>query len=229
MKKCVFFIVILNLFWLTSCQKEDHNTELGGSTDLLLTKVDSVSGVSLTYDNQYIGSTDMKVIANQKGVVTYHGKMDLSGISESMKLKALDLLPKLMDYYKITNLKINENQEIDFTFNLKITSEGYLDYFTEGKPWVMARYEDGVGTEYTITNEKGQQLVRRITEKSGVDEWPLGFYLIKTSLVEHVPPADNPVFNKVSYRLNHRFGLVYVEFELKDGSKLGIDIYAFHV
>jgi hypothetical protein len=229
MRTYAFFLLVTVLLVFTSCAKEDKNTELGGDTDIALTKVDSVSGVSIRYNNEYIGFTEMKVISNVKGDVTYKAKMDLHTLSDDLKLKALDLLPKIKDYYDVANLKITPDQKIEFDFKLKITSEGYMDYFTEGKPWVMAKYGDGVGTEYAIKNNKGQVLSRKVTEKTGIDEWPFGFYLIKTSLIEHVPPADNPVFNKISYRVNHKFGLVFIDFELKDGTKLGINIFAWFV
>jgi hypothetical protein len=224
--KWIIFLIPIGLF-LFSCGKEDKNTELGGETNIPLTKVDSVSYVYLNYNGTYLGSTEMKVISNINGDVTYKAKMDLNTLPNDLKIKALELLPKIQEYYTLPNLKITPDQKLEFDFKLKITSEGYLDYFTEGKPWVMIKYENGVGAEYKITNNKGQELVRRITEKTGIDEYPFGFLLIKTTLVEHIPPADNPVFNKVTYRANHKFGLVDVEFELKDGTKAGFDIRAF--
>ncbi|MBK9151476.1 MAG: hypothetical protein IPM26_10950 [Saprospiraceae bacterium] len=213
-----------------SCSKDDPNTELSGDTDIALTKVDSVSGVYLTYNNTYISSTDMKVVSNVKGDVTYEVKMDLNTLTPELKAKAIELFPKLRDYHGLgTDLKITPDLKLEFRFKLKITSEGYLDYFTDGKPWVMARYGDGVGTKYTIKNKNGETLTRAITEKTGKDEWPLGFYLIKTSLIEQEAPSDHPVFERISYRVNHRFGLVYVEFLLKDGSKVKFNIIAFFV
>ena len=94
---------------------------------------------------------------------------------------------------------------------------------------IRDRYENGVGAEYKITNNKGQELSRKITEKTGIDDYNFGFLLIKTTKVEHIALADNPVFSKVSYRANHKFGLVDVEFVLKDKdeTKFGIDIRAF--
>lgn len=226
--KFLYYLLLFTVpFYFASCNEEDKNTELGGDTDIPLTKVDSVSSVYINYNGTYLGSTEMKVVSNVKGDVTYNAKLDLNALPADLKLKALDLLPKLKDYYTIPNLKITPDQKIEFDFKLKITSEGYLDYFTDGKPWVMIKYENGVGAEYKVTNSKGQTLTRTITEKTGIDEYPWGFLLIKTTKVEHIPPADHPVFSKVSYRVNHKFGLVDVEFELKDGTKFGLDIRAF--
>lgn len=226
--KCLYYLLLFTVpFYFASCNEEDKNTELGGDTDIPLTKVDSASSVYINYNGTYLGSTEMKVVSNVKGDVTYNAKLDLNALPADLKLKALDLLPKLKDYYTIPNLKITPDQKIEFDFKLKITSEGYLDYFTDGKPWVMIKYENGVGAEYKVTNSKGQTLTRTITEKTGIDEYPWGFLLIKTTKVEHIPLSDNPVFKKVSYRANHKFGLVDVEFELHDGTKLKLDVRAF--
>lgn len=121
------------------------------------------------------------------------------------------------------------NNELTFEFKLKVTSEGYLDYFMEGKPWVIGRYADGVGTKYSIKNSKGETLTREVTEKTGKDEWPLGFFLIKTSKIEQQAPADDPVIDKVIYRINHKFGLVYVEYQLKDGTSLKLNVWAWFI
>lgn len=107
----------------------------------------------------------MKVVSNNNGEVTYNAKMDLKTFPNDLKLKALEYLPKVQSYYNVPNLKITPDQQIEFDFKLKITSEGYMDYFTDGKPWVMIKYENGVGAEYKITNNKGQELSRKITEK----------------------------------------------------------------
>ncbi|MFZ1705441.1 MAG: hypothetical protein WAT79_13925 [Saprospiraceae bacterium] len=227
MKTFLPVLLLISMFTAVSCTKEDANTELGGNTDILLTKVDSVSGVYVTYEGSNIGSTEMKVVSNIKGEVTYTVTMDLNSIPNDLKIKALDLIPKLSQYYKLGPLTVMPDNKVKMDFTLKITSEGYLDYFTDGKPWTMIKYEDGVGTQYSILNNKGQTVTKTITEKTGIDEWPFAFFNIKTTLVEHVTPSDHPVFNKISYRMNHRFGLVYIELELKDGAKVGIDIIAF--
>ena len=155
---------------------------------------------------------------------------DLSGLSPANKIKAATVLTQLKDFYELDPaVEITPDQKLKFNFDLKITSEGYLDYFVEGKPWVMVKYDDGVGTTYSIKTSKGETLTRTITEKTGVDEWPLGFFLIKTTKVEQEAPADDPVIDRVIYRVNHRFGLVYLEYILKDGTTLKLDIFAIFV
>jgi hypothetical protein len=232
--RSTLLIVLVSLLAVTACRKEDKNTELGGSTNIPLTQVDSVSGVGLKYNGQALNtSSSLKVKRNSNGIVTYEGVFDLSTLSPELKLKAAELAQQLLEYdgYALDSSKVQITPEglVKFEFDLKVTSEGYLDYFTEGKPWVMVRYDDGVGTEYGITKANGEKLTRRITEKTGVDEWPFAFWLIKTQLVEQYAASDDPVLEKVSYRVNHRFGLVWVRYDLKDGTNLELGIYAYFV
>ena len=216
MNNWVLLFWLIQLFWLPSCEKENFKAGLDGNNDLLLSKADPVSGV-------YIA------IANQKGIAMFPIKMDFSCISESLKLKALNFLPKFMQYNKITNLKTNLNQEVNYMFNQEIISDWNPDYPREENSLISTRLNDKVGTGYTITHDIGQQNTRIIWEKTDSADWLLGFNLIKTMLYKLIPPTDNPIFNKVSYRLNHSLGLVYLEFEIQDRYKLDIDIYAFHV
>ena len=48
--------------------------------------------------------------------------------------------------------------------------------------------------------------------------------LIKTSLVEYDAPADDPVISKVYYRVNHKFGLVYLKVLCKNGKVLEMSL-----
>ena len=126
MKTRILLFSFLLLVWIFSCGKEDANTELGGDTNIPLTKVDSVSNVYLNYNGTYLGSTTMKVVSNNNGEVTYNVKMDLKTFPNDLKLKALEYLPKVQSYYNVPNLKITPDQQIEFDFKLKITSEGYM-------------------------------------------------------------------------------------------------------
>ena len=63
-----------------------------------------------------------------------------------------------------------------------------------------------------------------VPEKTGEDDWPLGFYYIKTSKVEELNPPYIKEAERIVYRANHRFGLVYLEIQLKDGNNAAIEI-----
>jgi hypothetical protein len=229
MKKLFYVLgVFLVLFLWVSCEKEDSSPNtLGGSTDIPLTPVNGVSSVFGSYGNQNINGGSITVVKNEDGLVTYKALIDLNQFSNELKLKALTYLTQLSSYYKFdTAFTLAPDGKLSFEFKLKITSEGYQDFFVEGKPWVIGKYGDGVGTEYTVTNSKGEELVRTVTEKTGIDEWPLGFFYIKTSKIEQDAPVDDPVISKVIYRINHRFGLVYLEYQLKDGTTLKLSVFA---
>lgn len=232
--KSSYLLFILSLVWVSflACEKESGPDELGGNTNIALTEVDSSSYVSGTYNGQSFSNSSLTVKSNKDGIVTYVAKIDISQFSNELKLKALNSISQLMEFYNFDTtggvFALNDN-ELTFEFKLKVTSEGYLDYFMEGKPWVVGRYADGVGTKYSIKNSKGETLTREVTEKTGKDEWPLGFLLIKTSKIEQQAPADDPVIDKVIYRINHKFGLVYVEYQLKDGTSLKLNVWAWFI
>ena len=225
-----FISIVVTIF--PACEKETGPDELGGNTRIALTATDSSSYISGDYNGQYFSNSSMTVKSNNDGIVTYVAKIDVSQFSTDIKIKAINSITQLMDYYKfdssggVFNIV---NDVLTFEFKLKVTSEGYLDYFMEGKPWVIGRYADGVGTKYSIKNSKGEILTREIMEKTGIDEWPIGFWLIKTSKIEQMAPADDPVIDKVIYRINHKFGLVYVEYQLKDGTKLKLNVWAWFI
>lgn len=224
------------LLLVTSCKLiEDltDNNSLGGSTDIPLTAVGSKSDVFVEYEGKVYSNASITIKSKGDGRVTYEGLIDMNQFPDSLKLKGMTTLAQLVDYYKFdtskTNLTITPDNKLHFEFDLRITSEGYMDYGMEGKPWVIGKYGDGVGTKYEIENSKGQTLTREVTEKTGKDEWPLGFFYIKTSKIEQNTAPDDPAISKIIYRINHRFGLVYIEYQMKDGSTVKLDIWALFV
>ncbi len=229
--KFQLMFVVFVLFLFFSCSKDDSSeNSLGGETKIALTAVDSVSGIYVKYGNEQVNNSSIKVKSQEGGIVTYDAVFDISTLSPATKVKLLDYAEKAKAYYNIDpDFTITSDQKIKFNFKLKVTSEGYMDYFTEGKPWVMAKYADPVGTEYSITNKKGEKLTRTITEKTGKDDWPFVFFQIKTSKIVQMAASDDPLLDRVEYRVNHRFGLVYLEYFLKDGTNLKANVVAFYV
>jgi hypothetical protein len=200
---------------LISCEKEktEGPNELGGETNITLTEVGKESSVYISIGTYNLPTGTMTVKSNIEGVVTYNVVLDLTGSPDSAFIAAL-----IPAQYKDAQGRINTDMKF------KITSEGMQDYFTSDKPWTVAKYADGVGTQYSINTVNGDTLVRTITEKTGVDEWPLGFYLIKTSKVEQPLPASDEVATKITYRVNHKFGLVYMQVDLKNGETMKCDV-----
>ena len=225
------FSLLFILFFANSCSKDESSSNsLGGDTNIALTVPASETTIYGEYGSTTISGATMTVKFRDNGIVTYEAQVDLNQFPDSLKLKAVTTLTQLAVYYKFdTAFTLTPDNKLKFEFKLKVTSEGYADYFAEGKEWVIGKYADGVGTNYTVKNDKGETLTRTITEKTEVDEWPFGFFLIKTSKIEQLTPADDPVIEKVIYRINHRFGLVYIEYQLKDGTTLKLDVWALFV
>lgn len=215
MKKVLAMMILPLFFTISACKKDVPNgpNDLGGETNIPLTQVGSVSSIYITINGVNLPSAEMTVTRNDDGIVTYHAEMDLTGDPDSAMYA--DLIPP---EYK------DENGMIVGDFEFKITSEGMQDFFQSNKPWTIVKYDDGVGTEYPLTTDRGQELVRTVTEKTGEDDWPLGFYYIKTSKVEEENPPYMKEAAKITYRANHRFGIVYMEVLLKDGNRAAVEV-----
>jgi hypothetical protein len=137
------------------------------------------------------------------------------------QIPALDVINDAVpSNYKDQNGKIN----VDLTF--KSTSEGIQDYnfFTKsGKFHTIAKFDAKVGDTYPIKNSDGVDIVRTVTERTDQDDFPYGFYNIKTIKVEEDPQI--PGIKNIVYRVNHKFGLVWFEIEMEDGSKASSYFY----
>jgi hypothetical protein len=215
MKKILFTLTAILLF--TACDllnpPADDPNVLGGDPNLEITKPGYVSYTYLTIDGNELPSGRMTVESNTDGVVVYKIKSSLVGYPDSAKIAVL-----LSDKY----LDGKGNIVMDFKF--KITTEGIQDYFRRDRPWTLVKFNDGVGTEYPFTTDNGTKQVRKITEKTGKDEWPMGLWLIKTTKIEQDLPESDKTAKKVIYRANHKYGLVYVEMLLKNGQTMKLDI-----
>ncbi|MBK7696754.1 MAG: hypothetical protein IPI30_21270 [Saprospiraceae bacterium] len=201
---CGLFLV---LFLWISCEKEDSSpNSLGGNTNIPLTPVNGVSSVFGSYGNQNINGGSITVVKNEDGLVTYKAVIDLNQFSNELKLKALNYLTQLSNYYKFdTAFTLAPDGKLSFEFKLKITSEGYQDFFVEGSLGLL----ENMGMVWELSTQLPIQrrgVSQDSNRKTGIDEWPLGFFYIKTSKIEQNAPADDPVISKVVYRINHRFG-----------------------
>jgi hypothetical protein len=207
-------LVALSFIFNAGCKKENDANFLGGETNIPLTQVGVKSSLVINIGNYYLPDAEMTVISNDNGVVTYHAVIDLTGSDDSALIAGL-----VPNEYKDAQGRINTN------FKFKITSEGIQDYFQSDKPWTVVKYNDPVGTNYDITNVHGDRMRRTVTEKTGTDDFPYGWLLIKTSKVEqNLDPSDN-IATKITYRANHRFGLVFMEVELKGGATASIYVF----
>ena len=193
-------------------KKEDPNT-LNGDVNLDYTKVGYKSNVYIKIDNGSVPNGTMTVQKNENGIVTYKININMAGFKDSA-------------FY--ANLLGPDNRDnkgnVFVELKMKVTSEGIQDFYNREKPWTVLKYNDGVGTEYPYVKANGEKLIRKITEKTGKDDWPYGMLYIKTSKVESDMPSDDKYAKKIIFRANHKFGLVYVELILINGQSVKMNI-----
>jgi hypothetical protein len=118
-------------------------------------------------------------------------------------------------------LSINNDGLFNLEFKMKITSDGFQWVTTSGDYQTIMKYNDPVGTRYRFVDKtySNKTIEAVITEKTDKDEWPLIFWLIKTSKVDITYPDDYPLIRKLEIRANHKFGIVYAEVTFKNGEK----------
>lgn len=211
-----FLLVIMSFVLIDSCGSDSvlGPNEIGGETNLELTKVGNVSTANMTFAGKALPAGTMTVKSSDGGIVNYVLQFSLKGSKDSFLLA--NLMPS---EYK------DSKGNVSIDMKLKITSEGVQDYFRHTRPWTIAKYSDGVGAEYEYTTDNGTKITRKIIEKTGLDDFPMGNLLVKTSKVEQVFPASDKSVSKAVYRVNHKFGLIYVDMLLKTGQWVNISIF----
>jgi hypothetical protein len=197
---------------LASCDKQsdENSSTLGGDTAIPMNTVgNQFSGTISIGDNYFY--TDGIVTESEDGILSVNVACEFP---EDFPLA--DLLP---DSYK------DGDGNLDATLEFKNTSEGILDHLNEdGKPFVLVKYDCKVGDKYVCDKKDGTKITRTVTRKSTTDEYPYGFYLIKTITVEQ--DSRIPGIEKIVYNANHHFGLVGVDFVMEDGSTIHTTVYS---
>lgn len=219
MKRSILYVFLAGMALSNlSCKKEDSSGKLGGNTDLDLTKVGTETSIYVDAPGGNLPEMKMTVSDNNDGDVTYNVTVDFTGHPDSAVLVGL-----------IPDRFLDAQNRFNFDIKMRITSEGYQDYVNDPNvPFTICRYEDPVGTTYTHKLSTGTTISRTITEKTGLDDWPYGWLLIKTTEVTQTSfsPEADAVFKTLKFRLNHRFGLVYLEAELENGMEGSASLYA---
>ena len=87
----------------------------------------------------------------------------------------------------------------------------------------MVKYDSSVGDTYPIGSTGNE---RKVVSKTGVDDYPYGFYMIKTIQVEQEGDNLKSVgMTKYTYVYNHKFGLVGIKVDFDDGSSVTYPVY----
>lgn len=205
-------LLLAGLVFLGACSKSsknaDNSSTLGGDGNL----------PSNAVGYNYLGSSNIpgvtatliKVMSNNNGEVTLHIKATLPNPGNTLT----NLIP--------AELK-DEFGNIDVTGKFKNTTEGILDYTnSDGKPFVVVKYDANVGEKYVLTKSNGKTITRTVTSKSTTDDFPYGFMYIKVMKVEQ--DSRIPGISKIRYIANHHYGLVAVQIEMEDGTTKTINI-----
>jgi hypothetical protein len=233
--KVVFLIVaLISLF---ACENATGPNVLGGDSNLELTKVGNEVGISIKLDgvtSSINGIRDSVYITkNENGIITLKGKfltdadvlksidtmLGTQNLSEDVKHQIVDTY--LAKYGATIDTSDKQNMSMEFEMKLKITSEGVQDFlYSNGnvsKPFTIVKYSSNVGDKYEFTTDEGKKIVRTVVQKDPEEDWQLVFWRVKTIRVEQ-SMDDDPIFKKVTFIGNHKFGLVGAIHELKNGT-----------
>ena len=217
MKKLLSILLVFFVsYFFIACEDEtdDPNT-LGGDPNTEISNVGDEFGLGIKIGNTSVNINEsIKVISNNNGLVTFEVK---ANVSQVPKLKTLvDMIP--IDVY-------DSQGNIDVDVQMKVTTEGIQDFFNkDSKPHTLVKYNSNPGDKYELKKADGKTITRTVTAKSDVDDFPYGFYNIKTTTIEQ--DSRIPGVSKFVYRANHKFGIVHVEAYMEDGSKISSYVYS---
>ncbi len=233
--RTLFAFLAVGIF--ISCETATGPNEIGGETNLELTKVGAEFGISPKIKGQHIPALSnlrdsVFITKNDKGIVTFKGAIvtDLESLRSLDTLFGTQALPEnvkhqIVDAYMqkwgfTIDTSDHDNLRIDFEFKLKITSEGIQDFvYSKGdlsKPFTIVKYSAKVGDKYEFTDKDGKKTVRTVVQKNPDEDWSLAFLMVKTIRIEEYL-SDDPLIKKVTFITNHKFGLVGFIHEFHDG------------
>jgi hypothetical protein len=121
-------------------------------------------------------------------------------------------------------VKIEGDQVSITDLKMQQTTEG-IKCITGPGAGVIVKYDSKVGDTYPI-GSTGKE--RKVVSKTGVDDYPYGFMLIKTIQVETDPNIlkNTGGINKITYIANHKFGMVGVKVDFDDGESVKFPVYS---
>lgn len=171
------------------------------------------------------------------GVSVHSSSSDIAGVSDfSATVESLeDGISSYTAQATVTNtilknmisnfpgVAIDGNTVSIDNFQIKQTTDG-IKCLTGPFAGVLVNYDSSVGDTYRAgTSGK----VRKVVSKTGEDDYPYGFYMIKTIQVESTVGNSNLVsgISKITYIANHRFGMVGVKIDFEDGTSTTFPIY----
>lgn len=206
----ILLLSVLTLFMLfgtIACKKwftpKTTYSEISGDTNLDMNKVGTSGGMNLKLNGSDISNKPTATIVKNEGGIIH--------IKLTMKVP-----DKLKSFVQAPYVDATGN--VNYTFKFKNSSEGIAGIDSRGKQCVFVRYDAKVGDSWSFTTKSGKTLQYKVLSKSTTDDFQYAFFNIKVITVEQSLPYQG--FKKVVYKANHKFGLVYMEVYLEDGSIL---------
>jgi hypothetical protein len=213
MKKLFVLLFSITLIVLcSSCEKlfnKDDPGTLNGDQSPMGEVGATVESSSV--ENAGISNCTASVIALKSGVSTYSGSATVKN----------DLLKNLVS--NIPGITIIGDKVSATNIDFKLTKEGF-ECKTGPGAGILVKYDSNVGDTYPI-GSTGK--VRTVVAKTGLDDFPYGFYLIKVIQVEETPNylKNSAGVTKITYIANHKYGLVAVKVTIDDGTSATFPIY----
>lgn len=211
MKKTIHYFALIGfMLFSASCSKTTDPNSLGGDPSPMAAVGTTVTSSSAAIAG--VSSYTATVTANSNGVSTYNASATVTNT----------LLKNMVANYP--GITVSGNTVTAKDFKIQQTKEG-IKCLTGGGEGVIVNYNSNVGDTYQV-GSTGR--TRKVVSKTGEDDYPYGFMLIKTIQVE----ADANTFgstggvNKITYIANHKFGLVGVKVSFDDGTSSTFPIYS---
>jgi hypothetical protein len=203
MKKLFSILFISSiLFW--GCEKDSDFTIEGDQSDL--GKVGTTISSS-TQPIAGISNFSAEVTSLEDGVSSIDGEVT---ITNSVVKQILSNVPGV----EISGDKVSA-RDVEVKFTSKGIENKYP--FFQG---VLVNYDSKVGDTYPIKDSK---TVRKVIYKSTTDDYSYAFYKIKIITIEHEINFNG--LKKITYWVNHKYGVVRIEFELDNDEKITMPFY----
>jgi PBP1b-binding outer membrane lipoprotein LpoB len=211
MKKTKSLItLLLAIVILTGCKKEGG--VLGGSTTPM-GQVGNTFNVYPLASVPGVGDITVEVIDLVDGISTLQYNVPITNVKLSNIFNALAAIsPSQVDF---------ANDTLKGNISLRFTNEGISSVYKNGE-LIIAKYNAKVGDEYKMKfgdNTVKHTVVDRSTED---DFWWAGGLIIKVIRVE-ATGHNLPGLDKITYYLNHRFGLVGITLHFADSTLISAD------
>ena len=204
------FCTLSVLFFFSSCDEIlKPGTKLGGSQSPM-----GEVGVIVTSSSVPIAGLSgfsASVTTLTDGVSTYSAQATVTNA----------LLKNMVsDFPGVT---VNGNTVTITGLKIQQTTEG-IKCLTGDGAGIIVKYSSAVGDTYPV-GDTGNK--RKVVSKSTDDDYPYGFYNIKTIQVE--TDANNlgstGGIDKITYIANHKFGLVGVKVTFNDATSVTFPVY----